>query len=496
MMDCRIFFRKNVCLCLGIFLELLPGSAVSLRGETARTITQYGITWTFDKPYPAGQFVTGDYWVVGPAKIVNISPAPGQALPDTFTDEVKSRYGAVAMRDNNEMRNGSMIVLKPDRNQGYDSRLRNYDPGLSIQFPCTLLPDQSLISTVSNEAFPVPVLLTELMWASEKQAPLVLRSAAILTCLDHAPPPDAFRPPYAGKAKPLFTTGNLHWDKLPTLNVPAQTPPFEQFEKYLERPWLDHVDNWMFQFLGPSENQPNYGREFSRVTSIASLMLMLDVPKERKERLLCRLVQLGIDLYGLAQSGRSWNADGGFWSGRKWPILFAGLMLDEPEFLSVAKVSSFSEDQQTYYGNGWFGQTTLFQMVAHTGPQPPYEELRPEKWDAGNRKSESYRIVISPSWPGTALAVQMMKARQLWNHDAFFDYCDRWMALEDHSAAKRSASPRPKQEGKSLDPFVDAMWANYRRNVPAQPKGETVRKWVWNEDRKSGRFIANSRPRE
>lgn len=34
----------------------------------------YGITWTFDAVYPYGQFVNGDYWVVGPAIIVGINP--------------------------------------------------------------------------------------------------------------------------------------------------------------------------------------------------------------------------------------------------------------------------------------------------------------------------------------------------------------------------------------------------------------------------------------
>ena len=32
----------------------------------ASSVTQYGITWTFDKAYPVGQFVTGDWWVGRP----------------------------------------------------------------------------------------------------------------------------------------------------------------------------------------------------------------------------------------------------------------------------------------------------------------------------------------------------------------------------------------------------------------------------------------------
>ena len=34
---------------------------------TATQVSQFGVTWTFDKSYEVGQFVTGDYWIIGPA---------------------------------------------------------------------------------------------------------------------------------------------------------------------------------------------------------------------------------------------------------------------------------------------------------------------------------------------------------------------------------------------------------------------------------------------
>ena len=39
-------------------------------------VSQFGITWTFDKKVPVGQFVNGDYYVVGPVTVVKIDPAP------------------------------------------------------------------------------------------------------------------------------------------------------------------------------------------------------------------------------------------------------------------------------------------------------------------------------------------------------------------------------------------------------------------------------------
>ena len=48
---------------------------------TVSSLTKDGITWTFDKPVPAGQFVTGDYFVVGPVTVASISPAPTTSSP-------------------------------------------------------------------------------------------------------------------------------------------------------------------------------------------------------------------------------------------------------------------------------------------------------------------------------------------------------------------------------------------------------------------------------
>ena len=47
------------------------------------SVSQHGITWTFDKPAPVGQFVNGDWYVVGPMTIKAIDPKPlyGSEIP-------------------------------------------------------------------------------------------------------------------------------------------------------------------------------------------------------------------------------------------------------------------------------------------------------------------------------------------------------------------------------------------------------------------------------
>ncbi|HUC20452.1 MAG TPA: hypothetical protein VMR98_03090, partial [Candidatus Polarisedimenticolaceae bacterium] len=60
----------------GIYIVLSSRAATA----TCSSVSQYGITWTFDKTYPCGQFVNGDWWVALNAgdtgvKINTITPA-------------------------------------------------------------------------------------------------------------------------------------------------------------------------------------------------------------------------------------------------------------------------------------------------------------------------------------------------------------------------------------------------------------------------------------
>ena len=477
---------KNLILFWALLFAAMP-----MRAEDVQSVTQYGITWTFDKPYTVGKFVTGDYWVIGPVTVTSVSPAPGPSTA-AANGVVKSRYGATALIDDDRMRNGSMIVQKAAASEGFDSRAKNFDPSMTVGYPCALQPNQSLVSTISNDTFPVDALEAPLRTTTEKKGALCLNTAAILTCLDKAPPDDAFRPPYAGSDKPIYETKNLKWDILPKLQAAGEVPAWADFERYFQRPWLDNINVWFYQMTMPNENQPIYGREWNRLTAMASLMLMLDVPQEQKQKLMIGMVQLGIDEAALAKLGDNWPGDGAHWGGRKWPILFAGLMLGDNALQTVPPDTIFEEDQQTYYGKGYAGQTVLYQMVFHAVPHPPYEEKDPTAWNPDDKKGEGYRQVGSRAWPGIALAAQLMKAKALWNHDAFFDYCDRIMAKEDAYAANRGSTPRPAWEGSTYDPFVDAMWSTYRTKVPDQPGGTTNVMWFWDANRQ-GSYVPNAK---
>jgi hypothetical protein len=455
----------------------------SVTPEFRKEISQYGITWEFDKPMQTGQFVTGDWWVVGSVTVVKITPAPGPISIDNSTIKI-NHWNDTSLKTDTTMRNGSAIVLKAGYKQSYDSRGGAFDAGGCIKLPLKLEPNLSLISSISNTTLPVDNFCKNILWEGEFKCQTVMKVAAVLTCLDAVPSADAFRPPYVGNIKPIFLSRDIHWDLLPKLQPAGEVPSWEEFERYFQRPWIDHLLSWSQQELVPNENQPNYGREYARLVSIASLMVCLDVTQEQKEKLTIELIQRGIDLYGLAMVGGSWNEGGGHSSGRKWPILFASIILDNPQLAELPETSFFQEDTQTYYGKGWFGQTALWQMIMHHGQRDTYEEKPPEQWEKWDKTSESYRICCNEvAWTGTALAARYLKAIKLWGHDAHFDYIERWMRVDDPYQKARGTHPRPGGETNTFDPFVTTMWKAHRQNAPEQEMSGIHLKWAWQGDK-------------
>ncbi|MEK7412795.1 MAG: hypothetical protein AAB263_05720 [Planctomycetota bacterium] len=453
----------------------------TLSAEERKELSQYGITWEFDKPVTCGQFITGDWWVIGPVTIVKITPLPGPLEKDENNTIRKGTWGDTSLKQDIRMRNGSMIVLACGEHHGYDSRSSTFEPTLSLALPITLEVNRSLISSISNTKLPVDNFCKKLMWTKEQVSQVVMQSAAVLTCLGAVPPADAFRPAYVGAEKNLYQEKDLKWNLLPRLAPVDSVPAWEDYERYFQRPWLEHVSNWSQQELNPNQNQPNYGREHTRLTSIASLLLELDVANEKKRKLLIGLVQYGIDLSGCAKNGGVWNMGGGHSSGRKWPIIFASLMLGDPKIYELPETALFSEDTQTYYGKGAYGQSAMWQMITHHGPRDPFEEKMPEQWAKWDKSSESYRHLNLGVWPGTALAARHMKAVKLWGHDAFFDNVERWMRVDDPYKEARKGNERPKAETTIMDNFVYDMWKKHRANAPTQEASEKNWMWVWKD---------------
>lgn len=411
---------------------------LSVSAAECREVAQYGITWRFSTARPVGRYVTGDWWVVGPVTLTQVTPATAPG------------------------RSGSVVDPPAGKRQGYDDRISGYDASLRAPFPLTLKPGQSLVSTASVEQ--IGQRTPETVPGQYCRGPL--RTAVVLTCVAEPPPADAFRPAYVGTQKLQFTAGQFRRDRLPRLRPPEKLPDVKLYERYLERIWLDHIYEWPNRMMHPLENMPDYGREITNIVSTVSLVLCLDDPKKERETLLLRFVQLGIDYYGVTQSDSDlWRANGGHNSGRKMPILFAGLLLDHDGMKHVK--ASFAEDQQTYYGQGYRGQKALWTIDCE--PNRRHDHLPPKQWDGpsfkgdnNGWKSEAYRQLNGPTWIGQALAARLMGMKECWDHDAFFDYVDRWVTeAADGTVDRKTLRPTGYDPFYGTGEFVKEMWQTY-----------------------------------
>ena len=463
---------KNACpVAIAVLFCMLTQNA---RAEKTDTISQYGITWKLSEPAEVGQFVTGDYYVVGNCEVVSITPPPGNG------------------------RNGS--ELNPPLNDsasGYDNREEEdrYDPKMCTPLPIHMKPGDALISTISTTDEELAKLPAWLRRNEHYGSPV--KSASVLTCLAAAVPADAFRPSYCDRTQKIYLARNLKRNLLPSLPYGKDTFETDQgvltlknFEDHYIRVWLDLV---FFSFDAPKDYQPQYGHELGRAAVLASLILMTDLPPQRKEKLLIGYVQNGIDLWGIVRAGfHGWPAHGGHGTGRKWPIVFAGIMLGDDEMATPNKTYpaiQFGEDMQTLFKRSWTGAGVVYaghQGVDKNGndintKQPgwgQYEHLQPKDW--ASSMNESYRRAsTSHGWVGEALAARLMHAEKYWDHDAFFSYVDRWMTEDDTEALKiikqqanLDFSADWARQRETWDPFVNEMWRKYRNNIPPGANGE------------------------
>lgn len=407
------------------------------------SISQHGITFDFAAPVRAGQFVNGDWFVIGPVQLADMAPA-------CTVSNGRTLHGA---------------MLNPDpssHNHGYDSSLfdpqfyndsRNVAWNLSPSNPRTLQPGDSLIKVVSNTN---TALLP------------VLQTCAVLTVLDHAPPTGSFRPPYAGSDRTVrFDEKMIDWSQLQNVPALASMPDPVAMAANFERPWLDHAPGWVTRYMHPIDNMPDYGRDFATLYNEAALMCNSNLPMAQKRELAIRLTQIGIDFYGNVEGGAYWEGVGGHGTGRKLPILFAGALLDDEGMMSIGFThpsgrsldgsysTNFGEDCQTFYveqtgpnevnwGHGGYDSSHVG-MAEYGFSHADYPENDQVNW------STSYRLCCTANaWVGAVLVARMMDLRVAWNHEALFDYTDRYTSIETDGWTQ------------SWSPWVGDMWTQYR----------------------------------
>jgi len=461
--------KQQTVLLLLLLSAVLP--ALTLQGATE--ITQYGITWTFDADVETGQFCNGDWWVVGP---VNLTGITNSYHTHGFTPS--------------SGQDGSMINPPTTNKQGYDDSLSSYDATLNVSHPggspispanpLALPTDLSLVSAVSwlyNSESDTEPGCPNFNDGTDTPRP-VLRAAAVLTCLASTPATNSFRPPYCGSDKTIrFNKSDLDYAPLKNLDPVNDMPTLTEIEESVERLWIDHVNQYLGAFVHPTENMPEYGATLSKTLGRVALMLQLDFDQlpgsPSKETLLIRFVQIGIDLAGIADNGGFWPSNGGHGMGRKWPILFAGVILDDAHMKNVGQWdTAFQEDDDTFY----VSQAEV--DMTHSpewdpddrAPLLPYETENIGMPDWGIRHTDNpeadnmhweatYRHINNPAYAGLILAAHIMGQKEAWNHNPLFDYVDRATALGDPNHPPENTHYGLYVFGGD---FIMNMWQTYR----------------------------------
>lgn len=426
-------------------------------GSLLSSISQWGVTWQFAQPVQAGQFCNGDWWVVGPVSITSISPP---------TQNVSGRQINGSMVNPTTLANGE---------QGYDSRLYNpyeagrYQANLNVAIgvssgsPLVLTGGNSLISAISYMgASPSPE-------GSLSQ----LYTAAVLTVLPTAPAADAFRPPYSGTDKTVrFRESQIDYSKLASLSPGTGAPTMASIAPRFQRVWLDHCSSWTSRFMHPTQNMPDYGRDFTSLLSTGFLMASLNNHTNAQKRdLVVRLLQIGIDFHGNVLNGGTWEGVGGQGSGRKFPILFAGHLLGDATMRNIGfshpsgyygnnhpnNRSQFGEDCQTFYVQetspgvynwGYGGYTSTNNGMPEWGnSHTQYPSNDNVNWTYDGYR----RCCTANAWVGEVLVARAMGLRDEWNHQVLFDYMDRYMGIETVGDWTRS-----------WEPWQQVMWDLHR----------------------------------
>lgn len=463
--------RPQLILFLSVAATLMAGNATA---ASSATVQQHGITWTFSEPLPVGQYANGDYFVVGPVTITSITPA-STTVPATDKDGNAIQW----------TKNGTMINPPPSylsSAQGMDSSIYRYagwsaELNVSPTFtgkPLAAPAGSSIVSSVSKS--------TPCTNTSVSQFTVM----AVLTVVDTAPAPGAFRPPISGSDKTShWNKSQLNYSILRSQPPVASTPPLAAVESYFEKPWICFHEAASVQAISPGENMLNYGRDQANQISIGMLSLHLNYSNEQKEKLYIRLVQYGIDLYGSLKVGQIYTDNGAQNNGRKAPLVLAAMALNDPQMKQWADggkrvpnkvgypVQPFAEDSQT-----WVVTDVDVGRVLDNSTRPRVTYAREQvglpEW--GERHTtdpkqdtsawgDGYRWV-GASQLGCALAVRMIPGGvSAWNHQVFFDYEDRYWSKEKDNPTWTGVN--------GINPFVYNMRKTYESlpSVPPLPPG-------------------------
>jgi hypothetical protein len=411
------------------------------------SVTKGAITWTFDKNYQVGQYVTGHYFVVDPGggvTITSTTPAWGSG------------------------NNGTVVDPPRKGGQGWDNRFETgntYNASLSASFPLTVSVTDTPKSVVSVKSrfganIPSPEGGSAVDWAE------------CLTVVPSAPYTDQFRPPYVKGPKPVCRSGNLRYDILDANLFSAVSPPsIATVISNISAIWIDTVaHNTEARWYRPAQYQVNYPRDYAATINDAILLCFCS---GYTQELVKHCVQLGIDYYWMAKASEAelnysseytWGRSGGnLGGGKKSQAVFAAIMLDDAsmrDFFAAAHRLTFQEDTQIYQAtqadvdryqsSGW----TFYNSVGGL-PLGSYGWGSRHAYipTADNQFRGGYERGGSAPYIGTALWLKKTGLEAIWGHSSFVPYCGRW--------ANNIAIPIYGANAHGWSTFERSMWNTY-----------------------------------
>ena len=424
-------------------LAMLFASTAVLAQTMASSVSQHGITWYFDQEHEVGRYANGDWWVLGPVTITNITPESG-----VYDERIK---------------HGSQVNPVQGSRQGFDDHPADmsYDPELNVAPSMTgeslTLTQASLVSSISLEN-------------PRSSGRPTVRDLAVLTVTTEVPPAGSFRPsPYSTTKEHKWNESDLDYSILRSLPRVANTPDLKTSSARALRFWTEQpAGSWRQRTVQASNNMPNYGRDIQNGSGRLLLMLHLDYPEGEKRDLYVGLVQMGLDIYGRFLAGGTWMSNGGHNAGRKMPMLLAGLALGDANIIARANRDEdpdrFQDDGQTFYvtqedverehrerGGGY---TTAHIGMPEWGIRHATDPIRDDvDWSA------RYRW-IGGGMVAHALAAHLTEgAVDAWNWPAYFDYVDRYFSIETGPDGNHGVGGT-----NGIDPFFYAMWNAYRHS--------------------------------
>ena len=373
---------------------------------------QNDIEFILDKPYVCGQFANGDWWVSGnnsDVTITDITPSIDNGL------------------------NGFEVNPTSNHEQAFDRRISGYNKKLVPTLPLKLTSrTSSVVKTVS-----VPT--------QKKKCRPCIQYAAVLTIVPKAISisVNVLRPGYFGATKIIHRLEDINLQsigKWPARHVTKKKKhSFKALALEYQGVRLDHIVGWVGRPLHPKDNMPEYGAQIALDNSITILRMLLDdfnVENRYHKATLVNYLQMAVDLRSMADGGVIWPANGGHGNGRKLPLLFAAQVLNDDGFNNAVYKSRFSEDEQVYFsqvnGRALYGRKCSvadYWLRYRMGKgkrtcRDPYGFI-----DGGGKEiGEAYqKCCTAKPWKYTALAIEMLDLKRKWNHDAFFQYIDRWV---------------------------------------------------------------------